>query len=220
MNDKKNREPMVIALATGKGGSMKTTSAVFLACALVDQSRGEQRVLVADADVQGDAKDWWYRAAELDDPLPFDVMSAAPADIAHLHGINDRLDDPVDWVLIDSAPYGRALDESVNNADLVVIPSSPSRIDLDQAVGVKDLCDRRGVPAAILLSRFTQDARGLLVGVNVGGAGTLVASLASLITFREYTRRVPGGAKRFLILFSAISFAFLAVLLAAMSLLG
>lgn len=153
MNDKKNREPMVIALATGKGGSMKTTSAVFLACALVDQSRGEQHVLVADADVQGDAKDWWYRAAELDDPLPFDVMSAAPADIAHLHGINDRLDDPVDWVLIDSAPYGRALDESVNNADLVVIPSSPSRIDLDQAAGVKDLCDRRGVPAAILLCR-------------------------------------------------------------------
>ena len=48
MNDKKNREPMVIALATGKGGSMKTTSAVFLACALVDQSRGEQHVLVAD----------------------------------------------------------------------------------------------------------------------------------------------------------------------------
>ena len=125
MNDKKNREPMAIALATGKGGSMKTTSAVFLACALVDQSRGEQHVLVVDADVQGDAKDWWYRAAELDDPLPFDVMSAAPADIAHLHGINGRLDDPVDWVPIDSAPYGRALDESVNNADLVVIPSSP-----------------------------------------------------------------------------------------------
>ena len=40
------------------------------------------------------------------------------------------------------------------------------------------------------------------------------------ITFREYTRRVPGGAKHFLILFSAISFAFLAVLLAAMSFLG
>ena len=73
------------------------------------------------------------------------------------------------------------------------------------------------VPAAILLSRFTQDACGLLVGVNVGGAGTLVASLASLITFREYTRRVPNGGKRFLFLFSGISFAFLAILLAAMS---
>ena len=73
------------------------------------------------------------------------------------------------------------------------------------------------VPAAILLSRFTQDARALLVGVNVGGAGTLVASLASLITFREYTRRVPNGGKQFLFLFSGISFAFLAILLAAMS---
>lgn len=34
--DDLDREPMVIALATGKGGSMKTTSAVFLGCALVD----------------------------------------------------------------------------------------------------------------------------------------------------------------------------------------
>lgn len=87
------------------------------------------------------------------DPLPFDVMSAAPADIAHLHELNGRLDEPVDWILIDSAPYGRALDESVNNADLVVIPSSPSRIDLDQAAGVQDLCAMKGIPNAILLCR-------------------------------------------------------------------
>ena len=76
------------------------------------------------------------------------------------------------------------------------------------------------VPAAILLSQFTEDYRGLLLGVNIGGAGTLVASLASLITFREYTRRCPGDAGRFLALFSAVSFGFLAVLLAAMHLLG
>lgn len=74
------------------------------------------------------------------------------------------------------------------------------------------------VPAAILLSRFTQDARGLLVGVNIGGAGTLVASLASLITFREYTRRCPEQTGRFLGLFTLISFGFLAILLAALSL--
>ena len=73
------------------------------------------------------------------------------------------------------------------------------------------------VPAAILLSQFTADYRGLLLGVNIGGAGTLVASLASLITFREYTKRVPGGSRRFLALFSAVSFAFLAVLLLAMT---
>ena len=73
------------------------------------------------------------------------------------------------------------------------------------------------VPAAILLSRFTDDYRGLLVGVNIGGAGTLVASLASLITFREYTKHVKGQTGRFLALFSAVSFGFLAVLLAAMT---
>ena len=74
------------------------------------------------------------------------------------------------------------------------------------------------VPAAILLSRFTDDYRALLVGVNIGGAGTLVASLASLITFREYTKHVKGQAGWFMALFSAISFGFLAVLLAAMTL--
>ena len=44
-----------------------------------------------------------------------------------------------------------------------------------------------------------------------------MASLASLITFREYTKHVKGQAGRFLALFSAVSFGFLAVLLAAMT---
>ena len=76
------------------------------------------------------------------------------------------------------------------------------------------------VPAAILLSQFTDDYRGLLVGVNIGGAGTLIASLASLITFREYTKHISGQTGRFLGLFSVISFGFLIVLLAAMSVLS
>ena len=76
------------------------------------------------------------------------------------------------------------------------------------------------VPAAILLSRFTADYKGLLVGVNIGGAGTLVASLASLITFREYTKYMPGQGGRFMALFTGISFGFLAVLLAAMTAIG
>ena len=58
---------------------------------------------------------------------------------------------------------------------------------------------------------------GFLLGTNIGGLGTLVASLASLITFREYTKHVKGQTGRFLALFSAVSFGFLAVLLAAMT---
>ena len=69
------------------------------------------------------------------------------------------------------------------------------------------------VPSAILLSQFTDNYRELLVGVNIGGAGTLIASLASLITFREYTKNNPGKTLSYIGMFSAFNFGFLAILL-------
>ena len=71
------------------------------------------------------------------------------------------------------------------------------------------------VPSAILLSQFTENYADLLVGVNIGGTGTLIASLASLITFREYLSHEKDGAKKYLLLFSAFNFAFLLLLLGA-----
>jgi len=68
------------------------------------------------------------------------------------------------------------------------------------------------VPSAILLSQFTADYPALLVGVNIGGAGTLIASLASLITFREYTSKNPGKTLSYVGMFSAFNFGFLAIL--------
>lgn len=68
------------------------------------------------------------------------------------------------------------------------------------------------VPSAILLSQFTENWRSLLVGVNIGGTGTIIASLASLITFREYQSHNPGGSKKYLALFSAFNFGFLIIL--------
>ncbi|MBQ3506569.1 MAG: citrate transporter [Clostridia bacterium] len=65
------------------------------------------------------------------------------------------------------------------------------------------------VPSAILLSQFTSDWRGLLVGVNIGGAGTLIASLASLITFREYTSKTHGQTGKYILWFSLFNFGFL-----------
>ena len=76
------------------------------------------------------------------------------------------------------------------------------------------------VPSAILLSQFTDNYRELLIGVNIGGAGTLIASLASLITFREYNKRYPGKTGRYVCLFSVINFSFLFILLGASLLLG
>ena len=68
------------------------------------------------------------------------------------------------------------------------------------------------VPSAILLSQFTGNYTDLLVGVNIGGVGTLIASLASLITFREYTKYNPQKALRYIGMFTAFNFAFLILL--------
>lgn len=72
------------------------------------------------------------------------------------------------------------------------------------------------VPSAILLSQFTGNYRELLIGVNIGGAGTLIASLASLITFREYTKHNPDGTLGYIKKFTAFNFAILGILIAFM----
>lgn len=69
------------------------------------------------------------------------------------------------------------------------------------------------VPAAILLSGFTENYRALLAGVNVGGLGTPVASLASLIVLKLYLREENANGKRFLAVFFAVNLAGLALLL-------
>ena len=72
------------------------------------------------------------------------------------------------------------------------------------------------VPSAILLSQFTGNYADLLVGVNIGGTGTLIASLASLITFTEYTKHNPEKTGYYVKLFSAFNFGFLSILTGVM----
>lgn len=77
------------------------------------------------------------------------------------------------------------------------------------------------VPACLLLSPFTKEASALMLGVNLGGLGTLVASLASLISFRLYG---AGVAKRsnglFMGVFTGLNVLFLGTLLLLAWLLG
>lgn len=75
------------------------------------------------------------------------------------------------------------------------------------------------VPSAILLSQFTENYADLLVGVNIGGVGTLISSLASLITFREYVKNNPGKTGYYIAMFSAFNFGFLIILTGFMLLL-
>lgn len=72
------------------------------------------------------------------------------------------------------------------------------------------------VPSAILLSQFTGNYQDLLVGVNIGGVGTLISSLASLITLREYVKYNPKKVGKYIGMFSAYNFGFLIILTGTM----
>lgn len=81
------------------------------------------------------------------------------------------------------------------------------------AVGASQIISN--VPAAVLLSEFTQKWRPLLEGVNIGGLGTPIASLASLITLKLYLRWPNAKAGKFLGVFTLANIVGLAILLAA-----
>lgn len=69
------------------------------------------------------------------------------------------------------------------------------------------------MPASILLSGFTDDGRALLLGTNIGGLGTLVASLASLISYRLYFKGEKAKPGMYLGLFTALNVTLLVLLL-------
>ena len=80
------------------------------------------------------------------------------------------------------------------------------------AVGTSQIISN--VPAAVLLSGFTGNWQDLLAGVNIGGLGTPIASLASLITLKLYLRHPGAQAGKFLIVFTVFNVIDLVTLLA------
>ncbi len=76
------------------------------------------------------------------------------------------------------------------------------------------------VPAALLLSGFTRNTQALIIGTNLGGLGTLIASMASLISYRQIAREEPEGKGKYFALFTLSNVAFLAALLLLWALLS
>lgn len=67
------------------------------------------------------------------------------------------------------------------------------------------------VPAALLLSGFTKDYKALLLGVNIGGLGTLIASMASLISYKFYAKAYPQQKGRYMGHFTKMNLLYLAI---------
>ena len=69
------------------------------------------------------------------------------------------------------------------------------------------------VPAAILLSGFTENYNALIIGTNLGGLGTLIASMASLISYKQFANAYPEQKGRYFRYFTVMNILFLVLLL-------
>lgn len=142
----------IIAVASRKGGSGKTTLAGHLAVAADRAAAGP--VALVDTDPQGSLSDWW-NARAADTPLFARTSSARlAADIERMRDLGINL------LVIDTPPAIEAtIVEVIRLADLVLIPARPSPHDLRAAGATVELVERLGKPLVFVLNGATPRAR-------------------------------------------------------------
>lgn len=69
------------------------------------------------------------------------------------------------------------------------------------------------VPAAVLLSDFTSNWKDLIIGVNIGGLGTLIASMASLISYKFYVKEYESEKLKYVVKFTMMNILFLFIMI-------
>jgi chromosome partitioning protein len=133
----------VITLASTKGGVGKTTLAGALAVRAAEESR---RVALLDLDPQESLASWWTRRGRTKNPKLFEVDATTEA-------IELLVSEGWQWVFIDTGPARIELIEpGIAVADLVLIPTRPSALDIEQAAICVELCERHGKPHAFVLN--------------------------------------------------------------------
>ena len=143
--------------------------------------------------------------------VPYPVTTAVV--VAALFMADRKLLKEIDFMLLLTFVCFFVVSENLGRVEAVreFLQSLLSRSTLLTAVGASQVISN--VPAAVLLSAFTEQWRELLAGVNIGGLGTPIASLASLITMKLYLRWPGARIGRFLAWFTAANAAGLVILL-------
>lgn len=119
---------LIVSVLTAKGGTGKTTTAVYLAAAL----ERNYSVEVWDSDPQATATTWAAMAAEDGDPLPFPVHPVSEREIVTREASTDV-------VLIDTPPGNpKVMNAAARRSDVVIIPTAPKLWDLHQLWGTAD----------------------------------------------------------------------------------
>ena len=158
--------PSTFAIVHTKGGVGKTTSAVFLAVAA---HRAGLSVELLDTDPQKSATEWAGDATAADDPFPFPVRPATHRELNSTPSVDLRVVD---------TPPGTAsvIGPAINNADLVVIPTGVSPLDVRRVWPTLEITAHR--PTVVLLTsvmlntRLATEVREVLEDEGVGVANT------------------------------------------------
>ena len=143
--------------------------------------------------------------------VPYPVTTAVV--VAALFLADKKLLKEIDFMLLLTFVCFFVVSENLGRVEAVreFLQSLLEKSTLLTAVGASQVISN--VPAAVLLSAFTEQWRELLAGVNIGGLGTPIASLASLITMKLYLRWPGARVGRFLLVFTAANVAGLVILL-------
>ena len=101
-----------------------------------------------------------------------------------------------------------------NLGSIPVLSESLQSIFQGNEVGISVLLSQviSNVPAAILLSGLSDNAGALIIGTNLGGLGTLIASMASLITYKFYAGTKGSSPKKYILVFTIFNVCYLAAL--------
>jgi chromosome partitioning protein len=142
----------VLAMASQKGGSGKTTLSGHLA--VQAQLAGAGPVVLIDIDPQGSLADWWNeREAELP-AFAHTTVARLAGDLEMLRQQGFRL------AVIDTPPaITMAIQSVINVAELIVIPTRPSPHDLRAVGATVDLCERAGKPLLFVVNAATPKAK-------------------------------------------------------------
>jgi chromosome partitioning protein len=128
-----------------KGGAGKTTLALHWA--VEAEAKGKRHVVLIDVDPQGSAAAWFKRR-QVDTPLLVQTSAGKLPDVLKACEADD-----VDYVIVDTAPHAEATAaEAARAADVVVIPSRPSVLDLEAIGATVDIVRAVRRPASIILN--------------------------------------------------------------------
>jgi chromosome partitioning protein len=143
----------VIAIAQQKGGTGKTTLAAHLA---TEFARRGLSVAIIDTDPQGSLGRWFMARREAGNP-GMDLSTSSAWGVAYE---TDKLRKTTDVVIVDTPPKVDAdLRPALRAADLVLVPVTPSHVDLWATEGVLDLARREDRRALVVLNRTTARGR-------------------------------------------------------------